>query len=111
MNGNVEVALESDGCANNLYHRVVYMEHVQAVVTLSASRRGEVEVFLTSPQGTRSTLLARRLRDTSTEGFNSWAFMTTHSWGETAIGVWRLEVRNGASVCKSARYITNLRFS
>ena len=100
VNGNVEVALESDGCQREPGRRVVYLEHVQAVVTLSASRRGEVEVFLTSPQGTRSTLLARRLRDTSTEGFNNWAFMTTHSWGELAAGTWRLEVRNGASICK-----------
>jgi len=98
VNGAVEVALESDGC--RAYHRVTYVEHVQAVITLSASRRGEVEVFLTSPRGTRSTLLARRSRDASTEGFHAWAFMTTHSWGEPAVGVWRLEVRNGASVCK-----------
>lgn len=100
VNGNVEVALESDGCRGSPYNHVVYLEHVQAVVTLSASRRGEVEIYLTSPQGTRSTLLARRLRDTATEGFNNWAFMTTHNWGESATGTWRLEVRNGASMCK-----------
>lgn len=97
INGNVEVALESDGCRGT-HNRVTYLEHVQAIITLTASRRGEIEVFLTSPQGTRSTLLARRVRDTSSEGFNNWAFMTTHSWGETAVGTWRLEVRNGASV-------------
>lgn len=99
INGNVEVALESDGCRGT-HNRVTYLEHVQAIITLTASRRGEIEVFLTSPQGTRSTLLARRVRDTSSEGFNNWAFMTTHSWGETAVGTWRLEVRNGASVCE-----------
>ena len=100
INGQLEVSLDSDGCRSSPYSRVVYLEHVQAVVTLAASRRGEVEVFLTSPQGTRSTLLARRIRDSSTEGFNAWAFMTTHCWGEIATGTWRLEVRNGASACK-----------
>jgi len=100
INGQLEVSLDSDGCRSSPYSRVVYLEHVQAVVTLAASRRGEVEVFLTSPQGTRSTLLARRIRDASTEGFNAWAFMTTHCWGEIATGTWRLEVRNGASACK-----------
>ena len=100
INGQLEVSLDSDGCRSSPYSRVVYLEHVQAVVTLAASRRGEVEVFLTSPQGTRSTLLARRIRDASTEGFNAWAFMTTHCWGEFATGTWRLEVRNGASTCK-----------
>jgi len=100
INGQLEVSLDSDGCRSSPYSRVVYLEHVQAVVTLAASRRGEIEVFLTSPQGTRSTLLARRIRDASTEGFNAWAFMTTHCWGEFATGTWRLEVRNGASMCK-----------
>jgi len=100
INGQLEVSLDSDGCKSSPYSRVGYLEHVQAVVTLAASRRGEIEVFLTSPRGTRSTLLARRVRDASTEGFNAWAFMTTHCWGESAIGTWRLEVRNGASACK-----------
>lgn len=102
INGKLEVSLDSDGCRSSPYSRVVYLEHVQAVVTLAASRRGEVEVFLTSPQGTRSTLLARRMRDASTEGFNAWAFMTIHCWGERATGTWQLEVRNGASACKSS---------
>ena len=99
VNSHIEMSLESDGCSSYA-NRVVYLEHVQAVVTLSASRRGELEVFLTSPRGTRSTLLAKRVRDMSPEGFNAWAFMTTHCWGETAIGNWKLEVYNGVSVCK-----------
>lgn len=32
---------------------VRYLEHVQAVITLNATRRGDVELFLTSPMGTR----------------------------------------------------------
>jgi furin len=98
INGHLEVSIDSDGCRGNHYQRVVYLEHVQAIITLSASRRGEVEIFLTSPQGTRSTLLARRARDTSTEGFSGWAFMTTHSWSEIASGLWKLEIRNGDSI-------------
>ena len=99
VNGNVVVALDYDGCRGT-YQEVQYAEHVQAVVTLSAPVRGEVEIFLTSPAGTRSTLLPRRVRDTSGEGFTNWAFMTTHCWGESVVGTWRLEVRNGATTCK-----------
>ena len=77
-----------------------YVEHVQAIITLASTRRGELEIYLTSPMGTRSTLLARRLRDTSTEGFTNWAFMTTHCWGESSVGVWTLEIVNGMSSCK-----------
>jgi len=35
------------------------------------------------------------------DGFDQWAFMTTHSWDEPSAGVWRLEVRNGQSACES----------
>ena len=110
MNGKLEVSLDSDGCRGSTYSRVNYLEHVQAVVTLTASRRGEVEIFLTSPQGTRSTLLARRARDTSPDGFTGWAFMTTHCWSENAVGTWKLEVRNGDSVCKSKSSCYRFRF-
>lgn len=39
-------------------------------------------------------LLAKRSRDTSPTGFRDWAFMTTHNWGEMAIGLWTLEIDN-----------------
>jgi len=38
--------------------------------------------------------------DQQMDGFDQWAFMTTHSWDEPSAGVWRLEVRNGQSACK-----------
>jgi len=60
----------------------------------------QVIVYLTSPSGTRSTLLTRRSYDRSNDGFNSWSFMTTHCWGESPNGVWMLEVHNGDSVGK-----------
>ena len=99
-NHHVTLTLESDGCYHSPQNRVVFLEHVQAVVTLSAARRGEVQVFLKSPAGTLSTLLAKRVRDMSSEGFNAWAFMTTQCWGESSEGSWELEVHNGGSTCK-----------
>lgn len=41
--------------------QVSYLEHVQAVITLNATRRGDVELFLTSPMGTRSVYVQRRM--------------------------------------------------
>lgn len=38
--------------------------------------------------------LPLRPNDFSSEGFNDWAFMTTHSWGEDPRGEWTLEVEN-----------------
>lgn len=101
MNGKITVPLYTDGCEGTVHH-VKYLEHVQARITLKASKRGEIQIYLTSPMGTRSTLLAKRREDASREGFNNWAFMTTHNWGELAKGSWVLVIENGAHSCKSS---------
>ncbi len=51
------------------------------------------QLFLTSPQGTKSTLLQKRPRDSSKDGFKKWSFLTVHSWGEMAMGTWKLEIK------------------
>uniref|UniRef100_A0A914UZT1 P/Homo B domain-containing protein n=1 Tax=Plectus sambesii TaxID=2011161 RepID=A0A914UZT1_9BILA len=89
-----QLQLYSDGCARDDERRVVYLEHVQAIITLTAPIRGYIQIYLTSPSGTRSTLLAKRAHDYSRDGFKEWAFMTTHSWGESGAGLWTLEIAN-----------------
>uniref|UniRef100_A0A672QB93 Furin-like n=1 Tax=Sinocyclocheilus grahami TaxID=75366 RepID=A0A672QB93_SINGR len=74
------------------------LEHAQAQLTLSYNRRGNLAIYLISPQGTRSTLLAPRPHDISSDGFNDWAFMTTHSWDEDPRGEWSLEIENMAGI-------------
>ncbi|KAG7262210.1 hypothetical protein CRUP_012887 [Coryphaenoides rupestris] len=72
---------------------VRYLEHVQAVITVNGSRRGDLNVNMTSPTGTKSILLSRRPRDDDAKvGFDKWPFMTTHTWGEDPRGAWELEV-------------------
>lgn len=75
---------------------VNYLEHVQAKITLMSQRRGDLEIQLTSPAGTRTTLLARRPHDVSRSGFRSWPFMSVHTWGENPLGIWKLEIHNEA---------------
>uniref|UniRef100_A0A8D8UDW2 Neuroendocrine convertase 2 n=1 Tax=Cacopsylla melanoneura TaxID=428564 RepID=A0A8D8UDW2_9HEMI len=73
--------------------QVSYVEHVQAVITLNATTRGAVELFLTSPMGTRSMILSKRINDNDRrDGFTKWPFMTTHTWGEYPQGTWLLEI-------------------
>ncbi|XP_015927741.1 furin-like protease 1, isoforms 1/1-X/2 [Parasteatoda tepidariorum] len=74
--------------------QVRYIEHVQARITVTASRRGELHIYVTSPMGTRSMLLAQRPPDTTRGGFNNWPFMSVHMWGENPNGLWKLEVSN-----------------
>lgn len=98
----MNVPLYTDGCEGTDHH-VKYLEHVQARITLKSSRRGDVQIYLESPMGTISTLLAKRKQDSSREGFNNWAFMTTHNWGELSKGRWVLTIDNSAPVCKYTR--------
>uniref|UniRef100_A0A8C5I3X9 Furin-1-like n=1 Tax=Gouania willdenowi TaxID=441366 RepID=A0A8C5I3X9_GOUWI len=89
INKSVDACLGSDS-------HVTSLEHVQARLTLSYNRRGNLAIHLVSPAGTRSTLLHPRPHDFSSEGFNDWAFMTTHSWDEKPSGEWTLEIENVA---------------
>nr|AGC24764.1 prohormone convertase 2 copy 1 [Anguilla anguilla] len=86
------LSITTDAC-HGKDNFVRYLEHVQAVVTVNASRRGDLNINLTSPAGTKSILLSRRPRDEDSKvGFDKWPFMTTHTWGEDPRGPWLLEV-------------------
>lgn len=95
------LALTTDGCASaaalagDPSQRVVYLEHVQAKVTVSSAQRGEIEIRLTSPSGTVSKLLSKRPKDIDVAGFHVWPFMSVHFWGEMANGTWKLTVNSG----------------
>ncbi|KAL7062130.1 hypothetical protein AAHC03_01894 [Spirometra sp. Aus1] len=100
------LSVDTDGCLaqadNNPAHAVVYLEHVQAKVTLTSDRRGEVELWLTSPMGTVSKLLSKRPFDLDVAGFHAWPFMSVHYWGELANGTWTLTIHSGNALPKSA---------
>ncbi len=57
------------------------------------TRRGDIMIELTSPQGTTSTLLPYRKYDfVNEEGYDNWPFMSVHFWGEDPVGTWTLRV-------------------
>ena len=93
------LTIETTACAGS-ETEVNYLEHVQAVITLNSTRRGDVELFLRSPMGTRSMILSPRPNDDdSHDGFTKWPFMTSHTWAEYPRGKWTLEARfNGERV-------------
>lgn len=85
--------INTDACQQDPAHRVNFIEHVQAYITLRASRRGDVNIFLTSPMGTTSMILSKRDGDADSDrGFTNWPFMTTQTWAENPRGEWRLTV-------------------
>uniref|UniRef100_A0AAQ4RCN4 Furin (paired basic amino acid cleaving enzyme) a n=1 Tax=Gasterosteus aculeatus aculeatus TaxID=481459 RepID=A0AAQ4RCN4_GASAC len=95
VSDHLSINVSVDACIGTDSH-VTSLEHVQARLTLSYNRRGNLAIHLISPSGTRSTLLHPRPHDYSSEGFNDWAFMTTHSWDESPTGAWMLEIENVA---------------
>uniref|UniRef100_A0A674JCD5 Neuroendocrine convertase 2 n=1 Tax=Terrapene triunguis TaxID=2587831 RepID=A0A674JCD5_9SAUR len=90
--GKLVLTLTTDACEGK-ENFVRYLEHVQAVITVNSTRRGDLNINMTSPMGTKSILLSRRPRDDDSKvGFDKWPFMTTHTWGEDPRGTWVLEV-------------------
>ena len=66
-----------------------YLEHVILITGFRFTRRGDVQIKLTSPGGTTSEMLARRYKDMSSRAF-VWQFTSVHFWGEKSIGTWKL---------------------
>ncbi|XP_053076199.1 proprotein convertase subtilisin/kexin type 4 isoform X7 [Acinonyx jubatus] len=88
-----QVRRNVSACAGRANH-IRSLEHVQVQLSLSYSRRGDLEISLTSPMGTRSTLVAIRPLDVSGQGYNNWIFMSTHFWDEDPRGPWTLGLEN-----------------
>ena len=87
----VELTIDTDVCKGT-GSEVNYIEHVQAIITLNTTRRGDLILHLVSPSGTRSMILNRRpYDDDDKNGFVRWPFMTTQTWGENPRGKWKLE--------------------
>ena len=92
----IQVQVDMDSCAKKPNY-IRHTEHVQAKVTLRYSRRGDIQLHLVSPNGTRSMVLQKRKNDYQQGEFRDWPFMSVHYWGEDPTGTWTLEVENVGS--------------
>ena len=52
MDKSLFLTIETDACFGT-ETEVNYLEHVQAVITMNTTRRGNVQMFMRSPMGTR----------------------------------------------------------
>ncbi|KAL4401791.1 pheromone processing endoprotease [Malassezia pachydermatis] len=68
------------------------LEHVTATVWIEHERRGDIQVVLYGPHGTKSVLASPRRYDGANTGFPGWTFMTLKHWNEDPVGTWTLEV-------------------
>ena len=60
---------------------------------LQSGSRGDIQLELTSPDGTKSIVLPYRDYDLLPAGYYNWPFMSVHFWGEDPNGRWVLTVR------------------
>jgi len=61
-------------------------------VWITHDRRGDVEVEITSPNGIKSILAARRRVDLNQDGYPGWRFMSVKNWDEDPRGTWTIRV-------------------
>ncbi|TRY57783.1 hypothetical protein DNTS_012046 [Danionella cerebrum] len=105
MNSSISIT----GCSDRPEQKVVFLEHVVIRVLIVHPRRGDLEINLISPSGTRSQLLAQRFFDNSNEGFRNWEFMSVHCWGERAEGTWTLEISDSPSQLRNPEVLGKLK--
>ena len=81
---------------NNVYDYLYedFVNDTDIFETYVFPNRGDIQVELTSPQGTTSILLPYRTPDSWPGEYNNWPFMSVHFWGEDPSGDWTLVVRN-----------------
>ena len=92
--------MSTDGCKNDKDTRIDTLEHVEVIVHLQHTYRGDIILQLTSPSGTKSEVLSLRPQDDSSVGIN-FKFMTVHNWAEDPTGEWKLSVSDSAKTRKN----------
>jgi len=71
------------------------VEWVEIVFNATHTYRGDLEVELTSPSGTKSLLATRRSDNGA--NYSSWMFTSARHWGESSQGAWTLRVADRAA--------------
>lgn len=70
-----------------------YLEHVEVTFNLTYSNgRGNVQLLLESPSGTKTVLVPGRSGDDHTTRFN-WTILSVQFWGENPSGGWKISIR------------------
>lgn len=66
------------------------LEHIQVTVNADHQRRGNIEVWLDSPNGIRSILARPRRFDDDASGLPDWTFMSVKHWCVSAFRYYRV---------------------
>lgn len=69
----------------------ILIEHVEVRITSNHSYYGDLQVELTSPDGTTSILM-QNVEGGFAGQYSEWQTMSVQHWGERSTGIWRLKV-------------------
>ena len=74
------------------------VEHATVTTDITHPSRGELEIQLTSPDGTTSRLAEKHTSYAADPAdYPDWTFSTVHNWGEDSRGLWRLKIADRVS--------------
>jgi subtilisin family serine protease len=74
------------------------VEHATATTDITHPSRGELEIQLTSPDGTTSRLAEKHTSyPADPADYPDWTFSTVHNWGEDSRGLWKLKIADRVS--------------
>ena len=103
--GAISDAIDMSGCA------ITKIEFVEVRFTATHTYSGDLAISLRSPNGLESVLAGTRLCDRNHDGFaddcgsyTDWAFGSVRHMDESAAGVWRLYVSDGAADDDTGRW-------
>ncbi|MEB3218005.1 MAG: S8 family serine peptidase, partial [Nostocales cyanobacterium 94392] len=74
----------------------INIEWVEVVFDANHTYRGDLEVVLTSPDGTESILAEPHID--SNDDYKNWVFTSARHWGESSLGDWTLRVSDEFSL-------------
>lgn len=80
------------------------IEHVELRLRVFTDRKGDLEVVLVSPSGTRSVLSPSQENNDDEQSIVNYVFMTTRNWGEGSAGLWTLNIADKYSNGIEATY-------
>lgn len=73
----------------------ITVERAEVMVDIKHSNRGDLEIALISPDGTKSILAAPRIDPG--DDYDHYVFTTVQNWGESSQGDWQLQVTDKAN--------------
>ena len=92
--------------SNILIDQGINIESVEIIVNITHGDRGDLNLFLESPNGVISELVRENYQDINPHYYN-WTFTSVVHWGENTFGEWKIKVNDTVSQGASDRIFNN----